>query len=70
MIGMFPWKLWSTTVYRDKEWEGQSSYSQSDTIYHMHTSGICAIIAILDPSTEADENFLNKNDGSIRYYAN
>ena len=70
MINLFPFKLWSTTVYYDEEWEGQSSYSQKDTIYHAHTSNICAIIAILDPSTEADEIFLNTNDHYIEAFAN
>ena len=70
MINLFPFKLWSTTVYKDEEWEGQSSYSQKDVIYHSHTSNVCAIIAILDPSTEADENFLNTNDHYIDYFAN
>ena len=70
MIKLFPFKLWSTTVYLDGDhWEKESSYSQTDTILYPHSNGICVIISTLDPSTEADEDFLNKYDATMQHYA-
>ena len=71
MIKLFPFKLWSTTVYKDigtsKE---QSNYSQKETIYHAHQNGVCMMIAALDPTTEADEDFLNKYDPNMNDIGN
>ena len=70
MINLFPFKLWSTTVYNDfGTSQDQCSYSQKEAIYHAHTSGICVMIAILDPSTEADEDYLNYYYYSMPDYA-
>lgn len=71
MIKLFPFKLWSTTVYLDGDhWEKESFYTQTDTITYGHSNGICVIIFALNPSTEADEDFLYHYDATMQHYAN
>ena len=71
MINLFPFKLWSTTVYKDfGTSQDQSNYSQKEVIYHAHTSGVCAIIAALDPTTVAEDYYLDTYESDRNYYVN
>jgi hypothetical protein len=71
MIAMFPFKLWSTTVYKDfGTSQDQSYYCQKECIFHAHTGGFCAIIAALDPSTVADEIFMDTYHDRTVTFAN
>jgi hypothetical protein len=71
MIAIFPFKLWSTTVYKDfGTSQDQSNYCQKECIYHAHTGGFCAIIAALDSSTVADEEYLYGLDIVMKSYSN
>jgi hypothetical protein len=71
MIAMFPFKLWSTTVYKDfGTSQDQSYYCQKECIFHAHTGGFCAIIAALDSSTVADEEYLYQYDSAMNSFTN
>ena len=71
MINLFPFKLWSTTVYNDfGTSQDQSNFSQKETIYHAHTGSKCAIIAALDPTTLAEDTYMDMYEGNPNYYVN
>jgi hypothetical protein len=63
MINLNPYKLWSTTVYKDFGTSQDQCYAcQKECIFHAHTGGVNVIIAILDPSTVADEEYFDHYD--------
>ena len=71
MIAIFPFKLWSTTVYKDfGTSQDQSYYCQKECIFHAHTGGFCAIIAALDPTTLAEDWYLDRYESDRNYYVN